>query len=382
MFKKLEKRIGRVAIVVDQMTNLGGADRELFSILKLFPNSDIYTILFDPKGYNCEIRNKVYTSFVQKIPAPKSFYRHLKIFTPLAYESFDLREYDLVISLSAGPGKGIITGIDQKHIAMVMTPPRSLWDKELNARASWLRSIYHLLSIPLNNYMRIWDISISKRVDHWISNSKYIQKKVKKTYGVDSSVVYPGIEDICFEKISEKEKERVRKEYDLPKDFVFIVSRLYDYKRIDWAIEACIKNNKRLVISGSGPDMPYLKKISNENIKFLGFVKSDHDVRAMLSMSECLLFCGIEDFGLVPIESMAQGTPVLAYREGGVSETVLEGSTGEFFNNKEELIEKLKVFKKKRYNPNTVISRAKCFSEDIFLNNLEKEIERIYEKEI
>lgn len=113
-----------IAIIADQMISLGGADREMFSMLKLFPNADIFTIAFNKEGYP-NLKHTVYTSFVQKIPKPKSFYRHLKIFTPFAYESFDLRKYDLVISISAGPSKGVITGIYQPHIAMVMTPPEA-----------------------------------------------------------------------------------------------------------------------------------------------------------------------------------------------------------------------------------------------------------------
>ena len=365
---KLEKLFPKVAIVADQMTSYGGADAELLSILKILPHADIFTILFDKRKYP-QIENNVYTSFVQKIARflPKGFVRHLKIFTPLAYESFNLDGYDLVISISAGPAKGIITGIYQPHVAMVMTPPRSLWDNELNVRGSKLKWLYKPLSRVLNTHMRIWDWSISRRVDYWSANSRYVAQKIQKTYRKKAAVIYPGIIKHNYEKVD------VRKLYKLPKKFALVVSRLYDYKRIDWAINACKQTDTNLVIIGEGPDLGYLKKIAkrDKRITFLGFVL-DSQRDSFFKEAEVLLFCGIEDFGLVPVEAMSQGTPVLAYKEGGVLETVEEGVTGEFFKDEEELSNLLKDFDKRRYNERKIISQAEKFTEAKFLNNLEK----------
>jgi glycosyltransferase involved in cell wall biosynthesis len=382
MTSLVEKKWSKVALISDQMTSFGGADREMFSMLKLFPNADIYTIVFNEDAYP-KIENKIYTSFVQKIPKPKSFYRHLKVLTPIAYESFDLRGYDLVISVSAGPARGVITGINQPHVAMVMTPPRSLWDHELNIRASRLKIVYRPISMLLNNYMRIWDYSISKRVDYWTANSKYIAKKIKKRYGVEATVLYPGIAQECFEDIPKQVKEELRIKYNLKDRFVLVVSRLYDYKRIDWAIRSCINANKQLVIIGDGPDIKYLKNVANgnPNIKFLGFLKDDREVRIFYNLAEVLLFCGIEDFGLVPIEAMAQGTPVLAYNEGGVVETVQEGICGEFFETEEELTLLLKKFDNRGYNPTKIVNRAMQFTDEKFLANLDKYLKQVYETE-
>ena len=365
---KLEKLFPKVAIVADQMTSYGGADAELLSMLKILPHADIFTILFDKRKYP-QIKNNVYTSFVQKIARflPKGFVRHLKIFTPLAYESFNLDGYDLVISISAGPAKGVITGIYQPHVAMVMTPPRSLWDNELNVRGSKLKWLYKPLSRVLNTHMRIWDWSISRRVDYWSANSRYVAQKIQKTYRKKATVIYPGIINHNYEKVD------VRKLYNLPKKFALVVSRLYDYKRIDWAINACKQTDTNLVIIGEGPDLGYLKKIAkrDKRITFLGFVP-DAQRDSFFKEAEVLLFCGIEDFGLVPVEAMSQGTPVLAYKDGGVLETVEEGVTGEFFKDEEELSNLLKDFDKRRYNERKIISQAEKFTEAKFLNNLEK----------
>jgi glycosyltransferase involved in cell wall biosynthesis len=364
----------RVAIVVDQMTALGGSDIELFSVLKILPHSDIYTILFKKEKYP-PIKQKVYTSFVQrklKWISP----RHLKIFNPIAYESFNFDGYDLVISLSAGPARGIITGIYQPHVALVMTPPRSLWDNELNIRSSKLKWIYKPVSKILNTYLRMWDWSISRRVDYWVANSKYIQKKVKRIYKNDSTVIYPGIRKL------EEVGEGIHKKHNLSKKYFLVVSRLYDYKRVDWAIQSCIEAGKELLIVGEGPDESYLKKIAKgyRNIKFLGFLDYE-DIISLYTDAQALLFCGIEDFGLVPVEAMACGTPVLGYKEGGVLETVVEGKTGEFFNTQEELTQLLKNFDKTIYNEKDIIEQANKFSEENFLNNLTKYLVHVYKKE-
>ena len=198
-----------------------GADRELFSMLKILPDADIFTITIDRSKYPelAKLGNTVHSSFVQKISniVPKGFSRHLKVFNPIAYESLDLRGYDYVISISAGPAKGVITGLDQPHIAMVMTPPRSLWDKELNARGSKLKFIYKPISQILNNFLRIWDYTISKRVDYWTANSEYIARKIKKTYGKEATVLYPGVPQKYYQSSISTN----------PDSYFLVLSRLY-----------------------------------------------------------------------------------------------------------------------------------------------------------
>ncbi len=379
----LHKLFPKVAIVADQMTSFGGADREMYSMLKLLPDADIFTILFYKDKYP-ELKSKVVTSFVQKISKllPRSFSRHLKILTPFAYESFNFEGYDLVISVSAGPAKSVITGVYQPHLAMVMTPPRSLWDNELNVRGSMFKNIYRPISNTLNTYMRIWDQSISKRVDYWSANSKFVARKIEKRYRVDAKILYPGIEEKYFHKSSLDQKGKVEEKYHLPQNFVLVVSRLYDYKRVDWAIHSCIETGDNLVIVGEGPDRKYLEKLSkgHSNIKFLGFIP-DEDVKIMYELSKVLLFCGVEDFGLVPLEAMASGTPVLAYGYGGVLETVEKGVTGEFFQDREELTTLLKHYSKTRYNAEEIVKSAQKFSEQKFLDNFQKYLEEIYAKE-
>jgi glycosyltransferase involved in cell wall biosynthesis len=383
----LKKQFPKVAVVADQMSAFGGADREMFSLLKLVPHADIFTIIFDKNKYQDnypDLDRKVHTSFVQKISdiLPKHFYRHLKILTPFAYESFNLRGYDLVISISAGPGKGVITELNQPHVAMVMTPPRSLWDKELNVRGSKFKALYKPLSVILNTYMRIWDWTTSRRVNYWVANSKYIARKIKKIYDKEATIIYPGVESKYFIPSSQKEKKKVREKYNLPKEFVLVVSRLYDHKRVDWAIHACVEAKKNLVIVGEGPDRKYLEKEAkgHDNIQFLGFVKDDMEVKTIYELADVLLFCGLEDFGLVPVEAMASGTPVLGYQDGGLLETIKGGVTGEFFKTEENLKSLLINFDKRRYNREEIKKHAQQFCEEKFLINLNNYLNQVYEE--
>lgn len=378
----------KVAIVADQMTSFGGADREMYSMLKVFPNADIYTVLFYKEKYPT-LKNKVYTSFVQKWVKilGKGFHRHLKILNPFAYESFNLDKYDFVISISAGPAKSVITGIYQPHLAMVMTPPRSLWDNELNIRGSKLKWLYKPLSKILNTYLRVWDVSIAKRVDYWSANSEFVARKIKKTYSKDAQVLYPGVEERYFENLTESKKgkeliKKLKEKYEIPKEFVLVVSRLYDYKRVDWAIRACIESGDNLLIVGEGPDKKYLQKLAkgHDNIQFLGFLK-DNEVKVLYELAKVLLFCGIEDFGLVPVEAMASKTPVLAYGVGGVLETVKSGVTGEFFQTEKELMKLLKEFNESEYNGEKIREHARKFTEENFIHNFSRYVEEIYAKE-
>ncbi|HVX92680.1 MAG TPA: glycosyltransferase [Candidatus Dojkabacteria bacterium] len=375
----------RVALVTDYMTDLGGSDRLLLSILKVFPQADIYTSIFEKQKYP-HLKNKVYTTFLQAFIFRKLLRRVVSILTPLAFESLNLmNDYDLVISLSAGASKGVITSTKQKHISILLTPPRHLWDLETNVRASRFKDVIHFFSNTLSTYMRIWDQTAVKRIDDIITISKYIKDKVKKVYKRDSKVIYPGISSFWYEKNKEEltqEYKAIKNKYSIPDNFFLVVSRLYDYKRVDWAIRSCLINNKTLVIVGAGPDLPYLKSLANgqSNIKFLGKL-DDNSLRVLYNNAQALLFCGVEDYGFVPIEAMACGCPVLAFNEGGVTETVVNNKTGYLFSSLEELSEIVKKDVWEAYNKRDCIERSKLFTEEKFLDTFTKYLNTTYEKE-
>ena len=378
---EIEKKLGKVAIVCDQMTGFGGAEREMFSMMKILPNADIYTMMYFKENFK-DNKYSINTSFVQKLPFKRPLQTHVKILTPFAYETLNLTDYDIVISISAGPAKSIVTGVDQPHVAMTMTPPRSLWDSEVSSKPPFWSFLYKPLADIVNNYFKLWDYTSAKRVDYWTANSKYVQAKIKKIYNADAQVIYPGVGEDWYKKPTDLELKKVKLKYHLPDNFALIVSRLYDHKRIDWAINSCRDVGKPLYIVGDGPDRKHLEKLVNENdnIHFLGRL-SDKDIIVMYNLADVVLFCSIEDFGLVPIEAMAGGTPVFAYGIGGTKETIKEGITGEFFMSNQELTELLKKFNIKRYNSDTIRKHARKFSEKEFHKNLIKFLTKVHEEE-
>ncbi len=366
----------KVAIVTDSMTGFGGADRMMFSILDIFPNSEIYTSLFDRNKY--KIKNKVNTSFVQKIPLPK---RILSFIYPLAFEMFDLQSFDLVITLTAGPAKGIITQIYQPHITFVLTPPRHQWDREINVRGSKLSSIFKIGSMFVSHYLRIWDLTAIRRSGHVVSISKYIKEKIKRIYGIEAPVIYPGVNDFWYEKPKDTEKKLVIEKYGLVEEYLISFGRLYDHKCVDVSINACKAAKTHLYVIGDGPDLGYLKKLagSSEYIHFLGHI-DDIQLRAIISMSKAFVFPALEDFGYVTVEAQAQGVPAFVLNKGGSIEIVKDGKTGSYFKTEEELVNLISKKTWTMYNASEIKKNSNRFKQEEFKKNLLKIVEEIYEK--
>lgn len=370
-----------VAFVVDSLVQPGGADWHLRSLLKLFPEADIYTSVYNRKRYP-ELKDKqVITSFLQRFPLRNFLYRHYTPLSPLAFEQFDFSNYDLVISLSAGCAKGVITGTRTKHIGIILTPPRYQWGGIANCRASRTKEVLRLVTPIFDHYLRMWDIEAGKRPDVLVVISRFVQNRVKKVYGRDSTVVYPGIDTEYWrpagmagtvgssDSVGTSGMNRNRKR----DDFYLVVSRLYDYKRVDLAIRSCCQSGRNLVVVGEGPDEKYLKSLSCSRVKFVGYEARDQ-VRTYMQKCRAFLFPGVEDFGLTPVEAMACGTPVIAYNKGGVTETVIDGETGLFFDRQtpECLSEALRKFEYMSFDQQKIIKRGRLFSEERLLNEFRK----------
>ena len=368
----------KVALVVDSMVAKGGSDRNIDSLLKIFPKAEIYTAVFNEEEYK-DLDNNVHTTFLQKPFYRKILKNHYNILTPWAFEMLELKDYDLVLSVSAGSAKGVITTMNQLHICLLLTPPRTYWDKERSFRTSRLRFLIDILSPFFSNFYRMWDYAAAQRIDEIVAISEFIQRKIKHRYNCDSVVIYPGILDFWLEEGSQYLDNLIPKSFK--KEYYLVVSRLYDYKKIDWAIKACKKENKKLVIVGDGPDMPYLKKLAgkSKNILFLGYI-SDEQLKAVYSNATAFIFPGIEDFGLVPLEAMACGCPVLAYNYGGLTETVEEKKTGLFFSSVDELSKLISNFKKESFKEKDLKSRAQSFSEEKFLKEFTNFVSKKYEE--
>ncbi len=353
----------KVALIYDRINKWGGAERLLLALLKIFPNADLFTSVYNSKKTPwAKSFKKIQTSFLQNFPLAPSLHEFYAPFMPLAFESFSFDDYDLVISVTSESAKGVITKPKTKHICFCLTPTRYLW----SGYETYFRNfLFRFLSKPIVSYLRTWDKIAAQRPDYYFAVSGEVQKRIKKYYGKDSKVLYPPL---------------VLKGNNIKTQsgkYFLIVSRLVPYKKIDLAIRACNKLNIPLKIVGTGSQERYLKMISNKNVEFLGFV-DDSELADLYAGCKALIFPGIEDFGTVMIEAQSFGKPVVAFKGGGALEIVKKG-TGEFFDNQnvESLVNLLEKWDDKRYNSSLCIENSKRFSYDSFKKKFLKTIVNI-----
>jgi glycosyltransferase involved in cell wall biosynthesis len=355
----------KIAIVHDWLTNMGGAEQVIINFKEIYPDAPIYTTFYNPDNLDEKLRNlDVRTSFLQK---KKMVTNHKKYFPlmPLAFENFNLNDYDVVLSSSSSCAKGVITKPGSIHICYCHTPMRYAWEKRDEYIKDSGKLKRRLIKILLH-YMRIWDYVSAQRVDYFIANSTEVQKRIKKHYKRDSIVINPPVRCNLFN-ISETDG-----------DYYFIVSRLVTYKRFDIAVQACKELGKKLVIIGDGPERENLEKIANgdENIIFQGR-QPDDVVKKYMSECKALLYPGEEDFGIVPVEAQACGRPVIAYGKGGVLDSVIDGKTGIFF--KEQTVDSLKdailKFETMKFDKKQIRNHALEFDESVFQKKIKEFVE-------
>ncbi len=362
IFPLSSQHMKKVALVTDSLTFPGGHSRVLLSLLKIWPDADIYTSVFDREQFPGLENQKVFTTFINSLPGKKFWRKHYSILSPLAFEQFDFSGYDLVVSLSAGAAKGVITNPATKHLGIILTPPRAYWGERFK-RQSFMSKIIGMFEPITGMLMRIWDFEAAYRPDDLIAISKFIQKRVQKIYKRDSKVVYPGV-NLEFWKPEPKKKRE---------DFYLVVSRLESYKRIDLAVKAANKLKCKLVVIGDGPELQNLKSIAGSTITLKGHL-SDEEVRDHMQRCRALIFPGLEDFGMTPVEAMACGSPVIAYNRGGTAETVINEETGIHFEVQEvdEIIDSIKKCERSNFDNSQIVMCARMFSEKKFIQNIEK----------
>jgi glycosyltransferase involved in cell wall biosynthesis len=311
----------KVAIVHYWLINMRGGERMLEALLELYPQADIYTHVYNPSAVSPLINShRVYTSSINKLPFAKKLYQLYMPLMPNALMDFNLQGYDLIISSEAGPAKGVVPNPNAYHVCYCHSPMRYLWDMyhEYFRTTNPLVRFFMKRLIP---GLRLWDISSSNLVDRFVTNSHYVAKRIARIYNRPAEVVY-GPASI----------ERFLSHPRNPEDFYLFFGQLTGYKRADLAIEACISSGRKLLVAGSGAKKKDIRKFQHSPlVQFLGRI-SDEEQAALFSRAKALLFPGIEDLGLVPIEANAAGCPVIAFREGGALDTVKEGVTGLFFD--------------------------------------------------
>jgi glycosyltransferase involved in cell wall biosynthesis len=351
----------RIALVHEYLNQFGGAERMLLNLSAIFPDAPIYTLFYDKKSTGGVFEGlDIRTSFLQKLPFIKKYHRGFPLLMPFAIEQFDFKNFDTVISISASFAKGIITGPETKHICICLTPPRFLWDgsQKFVEDFGYPKLIKNILP-PFITYLRIWDREASFRVDEFWAISDFIKKRIKKYYFKDSEIIYPPVNISKF---------YISNKLD---DYFLMVGRLVGYKRFDLGVKVFNKLKLPLKIVGMGPELKKLKKIANNNIEFLGLV-SDDQLAYIYSKAQALIFPQEEDFGIVPLEAMASGRPVIAYKSGGALETVIEGKTGLFFEEQtvDSLFYAIKNFDSNKFNPNICRAQAEKFDVEVFKKKL------------
>ena len=360
----------KVALVCDWLTNQGGAEEVVLALTELFPEAPIYTSVYNPGKTPAFRDKKVITSFLQNWPFAKTKHQLYPTLRPLAFESFDFSEYDLVISSSSAEAKGILTKPDTKHICYCHTPTRYYWSDYhayLNRlQFGILNPLVRKIMPRTISKMRIWDRLAAERVDHFVANSAYVAARIKKYYRKEATIIHPPCDTENL-----KPGGQVQ-------DYFLVVSRLIPYKRVDLIVAAFNQLGWPLKIAGTGPDEKSLKKLAKPNIEFLGQVSGKEKVK-LYQECQALVFAAEEDFGIVPVEAMACGRPVIAYGKGGVTESVIDGKTGLFFAEQtiKSLLTTLQRFKQAQFDSGTIRKQAEKFSKERFKREILELVDRI-----
>lgn len=360
----------KVAIIHDWLVTNAGAEKVLRNILDIYPYAEIYSLVdfLNNKDRKDVLNGKfASTSFVQKLPFSKKQFRNYLPFFPKAIESLDLSSYDLIISSSWAVAKGIKKNKDQIHICYCHTPIRYAWDL-YDEYTSSLKQPKKFLVQKTLEYIRKWDIKSLNRVDYFIANSKYVANRIKKTYKKDSHVIYPPVNTNKF--LYKEDK----------KEFYLTASRLVPYKKTKLIVEAFNSMpNKKLFVIGDGDEFENIKKIAKENITILGY-KETEEIIVYMQDAKAFIYAAVEDFGIVPIEAMACGTPVIALNDGGTKETVENFKTGIHFQEqtKESIINAVNSFEQNDFNHKDISQNAQKYSIDRF----KKEFKNFVEKKI
>lgn len=364
------------ALIHDWFSTYAGAEKCVESFTYIWDDFEIYSLIDFLSGAD---RDKIlkgkraHTSFIQKLPFAKDKYRNYLPLFPLAIEQFDLSDYDVVLSSSHAVAKGVLTHSNQLHIAYVHTPIRYAWDLyHQYLRESGLdRGLKGMLAKYFLHKIRLWDASTANRVDHYVANSRYIARRIKKTYGKPSDVIYPPVDVDKFTLREAKE------------EFYLTASRMVPYKKVDLIVEAFSQTDKRLLVIGDGPDMAKIKSKASKNVELLGFA-SDETMADLMGRAKAFVFAAEEDFGITPVEAQACGTPVICFGRGGARETVRDGESGLYFmeQNAKELLAAVAKFEQNydKFEPVKIRENSLKFSRARFEAEIKSYVEKKYEE--
>ena len=361
----------RVALVHDWLTGMRGGEKVLESFCRVFPQAEIFTLFYQPGSVSEVIAaRKITASWLDRLPSARRHYRWFLPFFPQAIESLKLDGFDLVISISHAVAKGVRSG-GARHICYCETPMRYVWDVEedyfrFGSGRRWKRALLGLA----RGRLRAWDLRSNARVDHFLANSENVRQCIARLYGRDATVIYPPVDTDFFNPGPRP---------PAPGPYFLVVSALEPYKRVDLAVEAFARLKLPLLVAGRGTEERALRRLAPANVEFLGWV-TDERLRELYRGCRALVFPGVEDFGIVPVEAQACGRPVVAFGRGGALETVLDGRTGVFFPEQtaESLAEAVRCLDKLDFHPAEARRNSLRFSRQRF----EDEVRAFFDSQV
>jgi glycosyltransferase involved in cell wall biosynthesis len=360
----------KVAIVHYWLVGMRGGERVIEALCDLYPQADIFTHVYAPEMISDKIRkHKIIPSFINSLPRAKKMYKTYLPLMPMALEHLDLRGYDLIISSESGPAKGVMASAGAIHVCYCHTPMRYIWNMYHEYRQSAGRLTRMVMPV-FAHYLRMWDVTSAHRVDSFVANSSTVAARIRRYYGASAEVIYPPIDVGAFQ-IAEPAKIG---------DFYLMAGELVSYKRPDLAVKAFNEMGLKLVVIGGGEMLEELRGMSGPTVEVLGpqtfEVLKDH-----YSRCQALIFPGEEDFGMVPVEAMASGRPVIAFGRGGAMETVVDGETGIFFHEQsvQAIIAAVERFENFKVDSIKISEHARKFAKEHFLSKFKLHVDALME---
>ena len=357
-----------VAIIHYWLVGMRGGEKVLEVLCDMFPQADIFTHVYVPEAVSSRIRrHRVRTTFIARLPRAARLYKRYLPLMPLALEQLDLRGYDLVISSESGPAKGIIPAPSALHVSYCHSPMRYIWDMAHDYR-SWAGPITRLAFPVLAHYVRLWDAVSADRVDHFIANSRTVAARIRRYYARHAEVVWPPVAVDEFEVVSANSIE----------DYMLMVGELVPYKRPELAVEAFNRMRAKLVVIGGGEMLDQIRRLAGPTVTVMG-PRPFADLRHHYARCRALIFPGVEDFGIVPVEAMASGRPVIAYGRGGATETVIPNLSGLLFHDQSVggIVAAVREFQSADFDPAEIVVHANRFSVPRFVKEMTAQLDRL-----
>jgi glycosyltransferase involved in cell wall biosynthesis len=356
----------RVAIIHYWLVGMRGGEKVVEALGEMYPQADIFTHVYLPEMISDKIKqHKIVPTFINSLPRAGRMYKTYLPLMPLALEQLDLRGYDLIISSESGPSKGIVPSSDALHVCYCHTPMRYIWNMYHDYRNSAGR-ITRLMMPPLTHYLRMWDVTSAARVDSFVANSATVARRIHRYYGADSVVIHPPVDTRAFSIAAASELE----------DYYLMAGELVSYKRPDLAVLAFNEMKLKLVVIGGGEMLDEIRRVAGPTVTVLGSQPFDV-LKRHYARCRALIFPGEEDFGMVPVEAMASGRPVVAFGRGGATETVKEGMSGVFFAEQtvEAISSAVRSLAAVEIDPEKIAAHASQFGREQFFQRMRTHID-------